>query len=503
MYKLLFILVISFISTTVQAISDFEIKEIAQVVLDKLYDSKGDLLHLKAKPAIKISKNESVVAAYYHHKNTILLERKAYQVCQSLGADSLSALAIIIGHELAHVFDEENKHGAFAEQNTRCDFNENFSTQNEKTADIEGAFMAYLSGYAVKNVLPKLLDAIYEAYKLPDLIASNYPSRQERKNTAIELNSIVSNLIAIYEGSIYLMSLGEYTLAANSLEFIAKYYRGNEIYNSIGLAFSHEGMRYVNEGLDKFIYPFEIDWDTRIQELKSSDKSIVHKMREENLNKAYQYFSKAEKLNPNDDKIKINKICVLVLLEKFEEALESINELKQNSPEILLIKAIVLSRTDVGKSIDLFKSLENQEDEYWSKIAEYNLNTLTENKDNLDVEKSSCINHKVKKVDGVDLDKSNGIDGGQILIIGLETVLIIENHKNSILYKYIKDGRVALVIQRVMEHPMLNRHFDYDISDNKVIKIEGAHIQMCKDYNMIYFVNNYNHLKEWASFKKF
>ena len=80
-----------------------------QQLFDQLYAVNG-ITRIK-KPALSMSGENVKVAAYYPSKNAIVLDEKAWQICRSMGRDSLAALAFIFGHELAHAFQTEIRDG--------------------------------------------------------------------------------------------------------------------------------------------------------------------------------------------------------------------------------------------------------------------------------------------------------------------------------------------------------------------------------------------------------
>ncbi|MFT5647622.1 MAG: hypothetical protein ACI976_002314, partial [Aureispira sp.] len=57
-------------------------------------------------PKLLILNREKRVAAYREMDNSIIIEKKAYDICQSMGVQAESALAFLIGHELTHFYQQ-------------------------------------------------------------------------------------------------------------------------------------------------------------------------------------------------------------------------------------------------------------------------------------------------------------------------------------------------------------------------------------------------------------
>jgi tetratricopeptide (TPR) repeat protein len=318
-------LILCMLSLFVQAEGKDYRQQVAEGILKKLYDRTGQ--YRFTIPKLVMSNENNKVAAYYPGRNQIILDVKAYDACVALGKDSLHALAFILGHELAHSFQVEIRDGKTVTNFLSYDKHYHATTRIEKVADIQGAFSAFLAGYHVKEVLPKILDRIYDGYGLKGRILRGYPSFDERINTAKEVLEITDELIDVFETANYLIASENYSLAASSLEYVLQFYQGREIYNNLGVLNLLAAMEYYDHTIDRFSYPVELDGSTQLKKLEKargitrlslSERLIRNRM----IEKASRYFDEALRLDRNYTSAKLNKVCALNMLGSSKEAME-------------------------------------------------------------------------------------------------------------------------------------------------------------------------------------
>lgn len=296
---------------------------VAQAVLDRLYATNGN--YKFKKPKLVITNENKKVAAYVPWKNNILLDEKAYHICQSFGRDSLAALAFMLGHELVHAFQSEIRGGRV--QTNFLAYNRSYSAdvRLEKVADIQGLFNAYLAGYGVLKIMPDLIGRIYEDYDLTGKTLPGYPSLEERKASCEEVLAIADDLRELFESCNYLLVIGQNTLASSGYEYILQYYQGLEIYNNLGLAYTRIAQQFWNPQTDRFIYPMEADWYSKLARSARGPVSMdptEQPLRGAFLEKAVDNFRMAAQLDPNYLPARINMVCALNLMGKPVEALK-------------------------------------------------------------------------------------------------------------------------------------------------------------------------------------
>ena len=73
-------------------------------VYKKLLNAIGD--KRKTLPVLLVTGRKKRVASYRSKDNVILIEKAAYDICETMGSDSESALAFLIGHELTHYYQK-------------------------------------------------------------------------------------------------------------------------------------------------------------------------------------------------------------------------------------------------------------------------------------------------------------------------------------------------------------------------------------------------------------
>lgn len=296
---------------------------VAGKVLDEIFEKSG--YPKSKKPKLLISDKMEKVAAYYPALNTIIFEKRAYQVCQSIGKDSLAAVAFLLGHELAHAFQTEIKNKLGATNFLSYDRHYDGGVRVEKTADIQGAFSAYLAGYKALPVLPELFEKLYEAYNLKGKTIQGYPSLAERKATGKEVEKIVINLIDLFENAGYLTTLGEYSLAKDCYEYILKYYQSRQVYNNLGIIYVFNALEFYDSQTDDFLHPFRLDASPFLQSPKTPRggggmPTFKRKLRTQFLKRAERNFEAAIQIDSDYELAKTNLMSVYNLLGQQDKA---------------------------------------------------------------------------------------------------------------------------------------------------------------------------------------
>ncbi|MCF8246119.1 MAG: hypothetical protein K9J37_15660 [Saprospiraceae bacterium] len=361
---------------------------VAQTILDKLYLAAGQFQI--EKPRLEMSTTSTKGAAYYYAKNLIVLDEKVYEICRSMGSDSSKALAFILAHELSHAFQKEAKKGRTTnflayDQDFEAD------TRNEKTADINGVFTAYLAGYRLSSVVPKLLPILYDTYGLTGRMLKGYPSLDERRRSVKEVLEITNELIDLYETSSYLLAAGYYDMAATNYEYILKYYQGREVFNNLGVLYLYQAMEYYLPQTDRFVYPIEIDAATQLKKIEKARGpqalSFQDKLtRMQLLNKATNYFMQAIALDRNFSTAKLNYVCALSLTQKQKDAMAYFQKKKLRkdaaknaaiNDKYLLVQGILSAQVNDNKAAEAsFRDAIKSKSQPVAAAASYNLNVL-------------------------------------------------------------------------------------------------------------------------------
>jgi len=270
-------------------------------------------------PTCRLIRLKEHAASYSASDRQIMVEEKAYDVCVSLGADSLAALALLISHELMHFYE---KH-AFnvSEQQKR---------EQEKMADLKGGILAQRAGFQVADVQARLLDGIYNAYRLPSVM-TGYPTREERIRQAGEVKTQIERLWYRFKLANYMAVTGKYDNAIAYYHSIEDTFPSREILQNLSTVYAIRALELREKVISEtqIMFPFELDPESR---LSKGDKALEDSMTINNiemlnnLNQALDFAVQAIRLDENYVPARVNRACALMLLERYEEARKAILE---------------------------------------------------------------------------------------------------------------------------------------------------------------------------------
>lgn len=353
-------------------------KKQVQQVFDKLVLAYGNS---KAAPNLSYFADGSLkeTPALYSTKGkqpTIKFDLKFYKVYQSFGKDSLNAIAIVLGHELAHYYNDHEfcTDYAFAVRDKDKILSAKLRTVNkaqkmslETQADNKGLFYAAIAGYEPFEIQPQLIDAIYKIYKLKDE-NSGYPSKTERKVIATTAQEKSKELYSVFKKGLKAIEAKEYNVAIEDFKLLNQHFPSRENYNNSGVAKTLKALDFKarskgeSETPKRFQYPLEIDNTSRLQqEIKRSlddNTDIMKKLLED----GQKDFQEAIRLDPSYTKSHINLACVYDLLGKHLSAIaeitEKLSKQEQNSMAAKQILAIAYYNADMeGKAEEIWREL--------------------------------------------------------------------------------------------------------------------------------------------------
>ncbi len=311
---------------------DGEMYEKAKAIYDKLVAAKGDL-GLTPR-SFYISRDDANGAFLEVDGLSIGLEKKAFDLCISMGDGADNALAAILGHELIHYYEKHlflrEKMTKFQSRNQQRSLEvaggnvdsrelawtlgkeqENLvKTLTETEADYLGGFLAYSAGFSIAN-LPELYTKLYESYPIEEE-GPGYATLEERKEMATTAHARLSEFIDMYEVANLLTIVGFSEDARLLYKYILQEYQGREVYNNLGVLTVLEALNYFSKEEKEYQLPLTLDFSFGVQ---SRDPSAAElKLRNQLLHEALEYFRSATTLDVNYTPAYLNQACVHYLL---------------------------------------------------------------------------------------------------------------------------------------------------------------------------------------------
>jgi hypothetical protein len=472
-------------------------------ILTKLYQINKN--YKAPQPRVEFRNTTTQVAAYYPDKNIIVVEAKTYEICRSMKADSSSALAFLLGHELTHFYQHTRTKLGFVSNFLSYDKTPNGDTQLEKEADIQGAFNAYLADYNIRNTISPVLDKIYTEYQLKGKTLSGYPSFEERKRVANDVQQEVNKLIDVYEAANYMSAMGQYKISNLCYKYILNVYQSPEIYNNLGILTTLEAANLALKSDDKFVYPYELDWASRLSRSRGTETINPEEQAQRIvlLKEAQNYFQKATDINANYLVAKINKLCVLTQLGKAEEAVQFYTKLKKSLKTDIdrdhaqIAYALALSQKIEGleKAKNIFKNLSaNPKSQVGvSAIARYNLAVLDNQIPEMPT-KSCDMSIENSTIDGVDLRKALTKDITETIDIAKNAQLIFQKKSKSTVVQASINGRSSFRFQRIFQALVT----EGGMQQGTIVLTPSGSLSVC-DY-MAFKLNEKNEIVEWVKY---
>jgi len=266
----------------------------------------------------------------------VAIEERTVEVLADLGKDQDNALAFLLAHELAHVFLHHGWVGDFGNSFARTDMGRKMMkaatyeevVKRETEADHFGGFYGYLAGFDTLGVAPRALERIYAGYGLSDQLP-NYPSRAERVAIAERQMENLRKLVPVYDAGNRLLILGRYEEAGRIFAHLAQIFPSREMFNNAGVAFALEAVRLLPPNALPFIYPFELDAETRLLNQEQNGRRIARSGQQDDqsvrrvrlLHRALNAFEQAGRRDNGYATAGINSAAVQSLLGEQDEAI--------------------------------------------------------------------------------------------------------------------------------------------------------------------------------------
>lgn len=289
---------------------------VAEQVYADLVAAVGDA---RTAPALRLTSggNRGVQVAWFSpREHVIYLEERTYDVCANQGADSLAALAVLLGHELAHFYHNHDWIGDFGNgfadlavgRQLRQEHRER-GPEYETVADLFGGFYGYVAGYNTLGVAPGLLDDMYASFELDEAMPG-YPVLPERREIARRSQEQLRELIPVFDAAHHLLVLGEPQLAAGMFDWLARDFPSREILNNTGVASALAALELAPSA-SPWVLPFELDADTRLRQAALGQRAISDSARYQHwLQRAKERFISASSRDPQYVTARINLAAV-------------------------------------------------------------------------------------------------------------------------------------------------------------------------------------------------
>jgi tetratricopeptide (TPR) repeat protein len=341
--------------------------------LKLLYQTEGDFR--RPMPRIALTHSKLFVARYKPRSNQILIEAEALQLCRSFGADSTLALALLIGHELAHYYARQP-----VQQPTNFlafDKHPDTHTDTEMEADLRGIFLCQLAGFErAREVFPALVSRIYKQYDFRNQQLRAYPSLEHRLQHAELVRQRADTLVHIYEAALQLSGFGYLTQAAECYEYVLRYYQGPEVYANLGTVKALLSQK-AGQGL---AFPFELDLYSKLHRVRSYGRAAPNEqLRRQFAEEALQWLSQAAAMHPQPGTLS-NLIGAHILLGNFEESARLLSESRKalGAERGYFLQALQhwYAERDTARAIDLFERVANSSDHSLQALAQFNLHWL-------------------------------------------------------------------------------------------------------------------------------
>lgn len=249
-------------------------------------------------------------------------ESKAFDVCAQFGDRRDDAIALLIGHEISHHSLKHHWGKAFRSaysieglEKDMKDIDKASAKKFEAQADERGGILCYMAGYSTAGLAPDLLRALYSSYEIQP--SEKYPSLDERILIAKMQDSLVQNFIKVFETGNYAMAIGEYDLAIDCYQNILNNeFTSREIINNIGVAYFLKGIAIAGMEDMKYVYPVELDLESKLGQSTSKGFSESEKM----FLEAVTYFEKAIGYDRSYASAYLNLACSYSALRDFRKA---------------------------------------------------------------------------------------------------------------------------------------------------------------------------------------
>lgn len=298
-------------------------------------------------PKLKMNKGKSDKIASYspEPENQLTIDEKLYDLCCEIGKDSLSALAFIISHELAHFFYNHRHPFGFANSPNPPN---RTNPEIEMQADLYGLINSFAAGYQSFKVAKPILEKIYRVYQLNDRLMMGYPAKTERLESIEQHAKQAQGLASAFEAGKFLYLKREYAAAEHCFKHVARTIPAKEVLNNLGLTQLQQvlGSEQISTRQMPFKLPVELDAGNRLMRIRGERNPEKNKPVdiEELVKESIRNFENAIKLDEGYSAAYINLATARLLLANYGTAGDMLDQLRKNTqalpPDAYLLRAI-------------------------------------------------------------------------------------------------------------------------------------------------------------------
>jgi tetratricopeptide (TPR) repeat protein len=300
----------------------------------------------------------------------IIINPETLYICYSDSGKQLGdcRLAFILGHELAHLADEDFRHRdslqawekkRFSGQMDRASEDFGKHKHKELEADKLGVIYAAMAGYDVSALFGKQDNFFnhWESQIGRENIrrdSNKYPSLDERTANVRSRLKAVAGKVELFRAGVLFYQMGDNERAKEVFEAFAEYYPAREVYNNIGAFYLNAAQMMLSQHFKEEYFRFRvfsvIDYSTSAVLLRGVELEEIHIYLED----AITYFNKAARRDKTDRACRYNLSAAYLWGKKYNDALKICNSILETHPQdvnALNNKAIALYYSK-GKNSD-------------------------------------------------------------------------------------------------------------------------------------------------------
>ncbi|MCB0522085.1 MAG: hypothetical protein KDD27_24290 [Saprospiraceae bacterium] len=230
----------------------------ASSVFKALVKAIGDR---KVPPTFKIDPDGSGVAEYAPLYNQVTLSSKFLAFADGFGENADAVVALVLGHELAHVYENHNLRAttAFAPQ-SRIKADKDFARQSlEAEADYFAVYFAYMAGYKTEGLDEIFLRKLYAGFQIEE--SGHYPPLEKRVEIYRQAREEIGQLIQVFEAGNVLLLTGQPGMAAHCFEQVGTRFPGPEVWNNAGVSYLLAAITLLPESSHASLAAFPIGFE--------------------------------------------------------------------------------------------------------------------------------------------------------------------------------------------------------------------------------------------------